>query len=167
MFHDSTIRLNFFDLFCQPWFWAAFAGWMMAQFIKMLIAIPKLRALDFSFFVSTGGMPSAHSALVTALTTSLGLTLGFDAPIFMTALVFATITMFDAATVRQAAGLQAKVLNKMVYQIFKEHRFTAAPLRELLGHTRTEVFFGIVTGVIMGICVVELFLQQGWFTIAQ
>ena len=103
--------------------------------------------MDFRYFVSTGGMPSAHSATVTGLATSLGLTQGWDAPITALASVFAIITMFDAATVRHAAGLQAQVLNEIVEELRKERRLRAAKLKELLGHTRTEVLAGFLWGI--------------------
>ena len=116
--------------------WAAFFSWCA-----------KTRRVDFRYFVSTGGMPSAHSATVTGLATSLGLTQGWDAPITALASVFAIITMFDAATVRHAAGLQAQVLNEIVEELRKERRLRAAKLKELLGHTRTEVLAGFLWGI--------------------
>jgi acid phosphatase family membrane protein YuiD len=76
--------------------------------------------------------------------------------------VVATITMFDAATVRRAAGLQARLLNKMTRQLFKEHRFSAKPLKEMLGHTRTEVLGGMVTGTIVAILVMLLWKTLEW-----
>ena len=65
----------------------------------------------------------------------------------------ATITMFDAATVRRAAGLQARLLNKITRQLFVERTFSAKPLKEMLGHTRTEVLGGMITGTCVAIAV--------------
>ena len=63
------------------------------------------------------------------------------------ATAFAVITMFDAATVRRAAGEHAKVLNAILRDI-KELKFNPQKrFKELLGHTRTEVFWGMVVGV--------------------
>ena len=99
--------------FTHPWFWASFCAWMAAQTIKLLRSLRTTHTVDFEYLVSTGGMPSAHSAMVAGLATSIGLTEGFGTPIAMLALGFAVVTMFDAATVRRAAGEQAKVLNSM------------------------------------------------------
>ena len=134
--------------------WAAFFSWCSAQAIKLAIDFAKTRRVDFRYFVSTGGMPSAHTAMVVALTTSIGLTEGFGTPIAMVALGFTSVTMFDAATVRRAAGEQAKVLNRIVKEWRQEHHLpSVANLKELLGHTRTEVFGGMVTGILTAVAV--------------
>ncbi len=145
---------SFFDLFTKPWFWSSFLGWTLAQSIKLVTDLVRTRRVDFSYFVSTGGMPSAHSAMVSGLATAIGLTEGFASPIFMLALAFATITMFDAAGVRNAAGQQAKLLNQIVEELFTDQHFNAPKMKELLGHTRLEVFAGLVTGVLVAIAVV-------------
>jgi acid phosphatase family membrane protein YuiD len=95
--------------------------------------------------------------MVTALAMSIGLTEGFGSPIAMVALSFASVTMFDAATVRRAAGEQAKVLNRIVREWREAHHLpSVANLKELLGHTRTEVFGGLATGVVTAIVVCRL-----------
>jgi uncharacterized protein len=131
----------------HPAFWAALAGWVVAQSIKMAVSLTKTRRLDFSYMVSTGGMPSAHSAMATGLATSLGLCEGFDSPIFALGVAFAIVVMFDAQSVRHAAGEQAKLLNQIVDELLKEHHLSEVKLKELLGHTRIEVFAGLCTGV--------------------
>ena len=158
MFFANVIRdWNIGHYFMHPWFWSAFLGWIVAQTIKMVIAAFKKKNFDFEYLVSTGGMPSAHTAMVTALTMSIGLTEGFGSPIAMVALGFTSVTMFDAATVRRAAGEQAKVLNRIVKVWRDEHHLpSVANLKELLGHTRTEVFGGLVTGVVTAIVVCRL-----------
>ncbi len=145
----------FINLFKTPWFWSAFLGWTLAQCIKMTTDLVRTGRLDLSYLVSTGGMPSAHSALVSALATSIGLTEGFGAPITIIAVSFAGITMFDAAGVRNAAGHQARILNKMLDELFHEHRLNEARLKELLGHTRLEVFVGMLTGILVAMLVIS------------
>jgi len=149
MLHD-----NFFSLFATPWFLSSFASWMIAQAAKLLSALATTRRVDFRFFVSTGGMPSAHSAMVTGLAASVGLTEGFDTAPAMVATAFAAVTMFDAANVRRAAGQQAVVLNQIIDELFRTHRLSEARLKELLGHTRLEVFCGLLIGILtaLGVC---------------
>jgi acid phosphatase family membrane protein YuiD len=149
---------SFFSLFTMPWFWSSFLGWTIAQTIKLVTELLRTHRIDFSYYVSTGGMPSAHSAMVSGLATSIGLTEGFDSAVFMLSLAFATITMFDAAGVRNAAGQQAKLLNQIVEELFTDQHFNAPKMKELLGHTRLEVFAGLVTGVIVALAVVS----RGW-----
>ncbi|MEG2464728.1 MAG: divergent PAP2 family protein [Kiritimatiellia bacterium] len=140
-----------------PFFWSGFLGWCVAQCIKMTRGAIRGHAIDFTYLTSTGGMPSAHSALVVAVFISMGLELGFGSPITVVAGVVSTITMFDAATVRRAAGQQALLLNKITKMIAKERKFSFQPLKEMLGHTRIEVCGGMVTGTIVATGVVWAF----------
>ncbi|MFJ7977483.1 divergent PAP2 family protein [Peribacillus sp. JNUCC 23] len=133
-----------------------------AQFIKVPIHYIALRKLDWSLLTSTGGMPSSHSAAVTALATGVGIQSGISSPIFAVATVFAIITMFDATGVRRQAGEQAAVLNKLVadFNVFiseaknwqnKEEQHKQHKLKELLGHKPIEVFFGGLTGIFIAV----------------
>lgn len=131
--------------------WSALSAWLVAQGCKMLICLVKDHKLDFSYLVSTGGMPSAHTAMSCALATSIGLRTGFGSPIFAVAFAFAVVVMFDAQNVRMAAGEQARLLNQIVSEFFAEHRLSENKMRELLGHTRLEVFFGLLTGILVAI----------------
>jgi acid phosphatase family membrane protein YuiD len=150
---------SFWDLFHEFYFWAAFMGWMIAQSIKILIALIKTKKFDCRYYMSTGGMPSAHSAAVTALATAVGLGAGWDQPVTIVAILFAMITMFDASTVRKAAGEQAKIINEMVEQLFSKHKISEGKLKELLGHTRLEVFMGMILGIIVAILVYSISLD--------
>jgi acid phosphatase family membrane protein YuiD len=141
------------SVFTNLFFWAGIWSWCAAQFTKMLCGFYRTHRLDFTYLVSTGGMPSAHSASVSGLATSVGIIQGFGSAIFAIALCLAIIVMFDASTVRRAAGLQAMLLNEMVDELFKDHHFSQRKLKELLGHTRLEVFMGMVMGILVGMLV--------------
>ena len=130
-----------------------FCAWVIAQCTKMLVGFHRTRRLDFRYLVSTGGMPSAHSSLVMGMATSLGLVVGFKTPLFALGLVFSMIVMFDASTVRRAAGQQASLLNDIIDEMFTEHHFSQRKLAELLGHTRFEVFMGAVMGIFVALLV--------------
>lgn len=127
--------------------WAALLSWFVAQFVKIAAEYVRYRRIDFTKLVSTGGMPSAHSALVSGLAASIGLSEGFDSALFAVTAVFAGVVMFDAQSVRRAAGQQAQLLNQIVQELFQEHHLSENKLAELLGHTRLEVFFGLLTGI--------------------
>jgi len=141
-------HVDFWRLFCCPWFWCGLGGWLVASIIKMVIAAFRTHQFDFEYLVSTGGMPSSHSATVVGVFFGIGYTEGFGSPLAVLACTFAIITMFDAATVRLAAGEHAKVLNAIVRDI-KELKFKPKErFKELLGHTRSEVLWGMVTGAV-------------------
>lgn len=137
------------------WILSGLFGWFVAQFSKLLSSFIQKRRIRLSYFVSTGGMPSAHSAAVSALATSVGLTEGFDSCPFAIAFGVAAITMFDASTLRLNAGRQAHLLNIITQELFQNHRIAQKPLKELLGHTRFEVFMGMVVGIVSALFVVS------------
>ena len=84
--------------------------------------------------------------------------MGFGSAPFALALGFALLVMFDASTVRRAAGLQARLLNQIVDELFKEHRLSEKKLAELLGHTRLEVGLGMVVGILTAMLVNSLWI---------
>lgn len=153
MFINQTVG-HFFE---TPWFWSAFAGWVIAQGCKLLAVMIQERRLDIGYLVSTGGMPSAHTAMVCSLATAVTLTEGSGSVATILAWCFAGVTMFDAAGVRNAAGEQARILNQMLDELFTEHRFSEKRLKELLGHTRFEVFIGMIIGILTAIVLVTRF----------
>jgi acid phosphatase family membrane protein YuiD len=121
---------------------------LIAQFLKVPIELIKNHKLNLRYLVTTGGMPSSHSAFVGALATGVGQTLGWDSPEFAIAVIFAIIVMYDAAGVRQAAGKQARILNQIIDEFFAEdHQFNEARLKELLGHTPFQVVVGLGLGI--------------------
>ncbi|MFE8702366.1 divergent PAP2 family protein [Cytobacillus sp. FJAT-54145] len=148
------------ELFMNFSLWAAIAAIFFAQFIKVPIQYIATRKLDWSLLTSTGGMPSSHSAAVTALSTGVALDAGMNSSIFAVSAVFAIITMFDATGVRRQAGEQAIVLNQLVadFNHFveeakvwqqKPEQEKRKELKELLGHKPIEVFFGGLTGIVL------------------
>ena len=147
MLFGTIEHFEVWELLTMKWFWCGCGGWIVASFVKMLIAAWKTHEFDFVYLVSTGGMPSSHSATVSGLAFGIGYTEGFGTPIATLAFAFAIVTMFDAATVRYAAGEHAKVLNAIVRDIKELKLKPAQRFKELLGHTRTEVLWGMVIGI--------------------
>ncbi|ADC49017.1 membrane protein [Alkalihalophilus pseudofirmus OF4] len=140
--------------------WAALFAIFFAQFIKIPLAFLPTRKLDWTLFTSTGGMPSSHSAAVTALSTAVAIEHGMDSTIFAVAAIFGIIVMFDATGVRRHAGYHATVLNQLVTDFNKlvsevkswpkkEEIEKRKELKELLGHQPIEVFFGGLLGIIL------------------
>jgi acid phosphatase family membrane protein YuiD len=123
-------------------------AWCLAQLSKLLIYLLRERKLKVGYLTSAGGMPSSHSALVTALATRTGMDFGVDSGLFAVALVFAAVVLYDAAGVRQAVSHQARILNRMLEEVIEYQRFNEKRLLELLGHTPFEVFVGLLLGLI-------------------
>lgn len=136
----------------------AASAWAVAQVLKAVASLVRLHRLDFRQLVSSGGMPSSHSAFVCACASATGTLYGWSSPLFAIAAVLAIVVMYDAANVRKAAGEQAKILNYMM-----EHWTEMRPalfgkeLKELLGHTPVQVFAGALLGILVGL-LAHLFL---------
>ncbi len=127
--------------------WIALSASLVAQLIKVGIETIRRRTLRLQVFFETGGMPSSHSALVSALATGVGMTQGWDSSLFAIACVFAVIVMYDATGIRRAAGQQAQVLNQIVVEVFEDA--PPDPLKELLGHTPVQVLVGAIVGIVL------------------
>ena len=141
-----TSLLHNFPLVC------AGTGWILAQIIKVFTGVFKQRKFSITALLfGNGGMPSSHSASVTALAISSGLCYGFDSGFFAIALMFAIIVMGDAAGVRRETGEQAKILNIITKDLFK-HTTPAEinqNLKELVGHTPLQVIVGSALGLLI------------------
>ncbi|KAF7839810.1 putative membrane protein yuiD [Senna tora] len=128
---------------------SAIVAFAIAQSIKFFTTWYKERRWDLKQLIGSGGMPSSHSATVTALAAAIGFQEGFGGPLFATALILACIVMYDATGVRLQAGRQAEVLNQIVYELPAEHPLAESrPLRELLGHTPPQVVAGGLLGIV-------------------
>ena len=130
-------------------FIAIFTAWFIAQAIKVAIGVIREKRFNFRWFVGTGGMPSSHSSVVSATAMVTGYYFGFFSIPFAIVVVFAMITMSDAAGARRASGKQASVLNKMVEDIYEHGAITEGRLGELLGHTPIEVLAGMALGMLV------------------
>ncbi|KAK7815382.1 uncharacterized protein LOC111999211 [Quercus suber] len=122
----------------------------LAQFLKLFTTWYKERRWDTKKMLDSGGMPSSHSATVTALAFSIGLHDGTGGSTFAIALILACVVMYDATGVRLHAGRQAELLNQIVCELPSEHPLSnIRPLRDSLGHTPLQVVAGAVLGCII------------------
>ncbi len=127
------------------------SAWMIAQTIKVVIGVFRLKKFDFRLFIGSGGMPSSHAAGATCLATSVGLECGFDSAYFALAFAFAIVVMFDAQGVRRSTGKQAGILNKIMDDIYWRGKIQELRLRELIGHTPVEVIIGGFLGIVIAL----------------
>lgn len=118
----------------------------LAQFFKVFTGEEK--KVQISRIFTSGGMPSSHSSFVTALSTLVGMECGFASTEFAVVAVFSMIIMYDASGVRRAVGKQAVILNQIVDDLQHKKHIEQKKLKELVGHTPTEVFFGAILGII-------------------
>ncbi|KGE70752.1 divergent PAP2 family protein [Spirochaeta lutea] len=152
----ARTEANAFSLFASPVFLAAFFSWFIAQLLKTIIDIFRRKRTRGGLLVETllwktGGMPSSHSSLVTALAVAIGFQEGINSSLFGLALFYGILTIRDALGVRRAAGLQARALNALGQQLQEEGRAEFAPVKEVHGHTALEVIVGMLLGLFIAL----------------
>ena len=126
------------------------------KFIGYSIYSKKLR-LDM--WISTGGMPSSHSALVTSLFVSILLfTIESgnpgDAYYVPIALVLALVVVHDSMGIRYEVSKHAQILNKLIKdlgEVKKKELGYEKDLKEYLGHRPIEAMCGVIFGIALGI----------------
>ena len=133
---------------------SALYSWFIAQFLKIIIEIIKRDNIKTKNFVlkvifGTGGMPSSHSAAISAIAVSIGITEGFDSSIFAFAVVLVIIVIRDATGVRLSAGRQAEVINRILENQYNNMSYKK--IREVRGHTPLETFVGALVGILVSL----------------
>ena len=137
---------------------AAFCGWLVAQVLKTIIYVAVNKSFNPERLLGDGGMPSSHSATVMAMVTSTAFYLGPETFEFAVTAILALIVMHDAMGVRRETGKQAKVINNMM-DWFVQMDSDISPeekLKEFVGHSPTQVFFGALLGVLVGFVVCNI-----------
>lgn len=122
-------------------------GWLAASLLKIPTYYILHRKLNLAQAFGTGGMPSSHSATVTATTLAIGLFSGFNHPAFAIAFALSMIVIYDAAGVRRQAGYHAVAINRLIDEYVKNPLIDQKKLKEVIGHTPLEVMAGVITGL--------------------
>ena len=124
-------------------------SWAIAQLLKVVVVLIQKKQLDIRYFVVSGGMPSSHSAFVSALATAVAFSEGLGSVIFGISVIFALVVMYDAAGIRQSVGQQAVVLNRILREIGARRpvKVLGHDFRELVGHTPFQVVAGGLLGI--------------------
>lgn len=131
---------------------SAIVAWLIAQIFKIFTGVYRDRHVNLSVLLfSTGGMPSSHSATVLALTTAAALGEGVGTPVFAICAILSIIVIIDATGVRYETGKQAKMLNKIVKEMFTDTEHAEVHFKEFIGHTPLQVFVGAILGVVVGV----------------
>ncbi len=127
----------------------AIAAWAIAQVIKTLVFFAVNKELDLSRLTGDGGMPSAHSATVTALAVRACIEYGPGSGVFAVAAIVAVVVMHDAMGVRRESGKHAQAINELVdlLDLLNPDIKMDVKLKEFIGHTPSQVVAGAVLGL--------------------
>ena len=148
--------MSVLDFFTNPVGISTMLSWILAQLIKVPVEYLRYKRWDWALLLNAGGMPSSHSALMTAVATSIGLNVGWDSPMFALALAIAGIVVYDATGVRRQAGLHAERINQIVRELLhlkKLEEDQVSYLREIIGHTPGEAVAGVFFGTLIALMV--------------
>jgi len=144
--------MPFTGIFKNPVFIACLVTSLLAQILKLPLEYLRTKKWDWSLIFGTGGMPSSHSAVVTAAAAGVGHYVGFDTPLFGLAFAIASVVVYDATNIRRQAGFHAQQINRIIEEIFAGKAKPAEEfneLREVLGHSPGEAVGGIVLGIVV------------------
>ena len=149
---------------------------MLAIFISQLTKVPVNyffhHRLDFNLIFATGGMPSSHSAGVTALITAIIVEYGWNSPLTAISLTFGILVMFDSMGVRRQSGEHGIIINQLIADIQMLTRSTpiveendsentserqSMHSTEFLGHKPIEVVLGLIYGIILALVIYYFF----------
>jgi acid phosphatase family membrane protein YuiD len=138
--------------FENPIFLSSVSSWFIAQLMKAVIVILKGRKRGGREVLETiawrtGGMPSSHASLVSAMTTSVAFREGLNSNLFIVSFFFALIVMRDAMGVRRSSGIQGRTLNLLGRQLAESVQIEYHPIKEVHGHAPLEVVIGAFLGI--------------------
>src|SRR3972149_493992 len=105
------------DLIANEVLVASAFGWAAAQLAKTFVAFFQGRGLNMRHLYGSGGMPSSHSAFVSALATAVAMIQGVGSVTFAICVVVALVVMYDAAGVRQSVSRQSRIINRIVGEL--------------------------------------------------
>jgi acid phosphatase family membrane protein YuiD len=136
----------------NPIFLSSVSSWFFAQLVKALMVLLRAhkksgREIFETIVWRTGGMPSSHAALVSAMTASVGIREGIHSNLFVVSFFFALIVMRDSMGVRRATGLQARSLNVLGKNMADRLNLDYHPVKEVHGHAPLEVVIGSLLGI--------------------
>ena len=131
----------------QLLFWSLISC-ITAQLLKIIFNFFLEGEFRLGIVFETGGMPSSHSALISALSAGIGWELGFDNPVFALSVGVSLIVMYDASGIRRSAGIQAIEINKISRELDKNKETF---LKESLGHSKLEVVVGSLIGPLIAL----------------
>ncbi|MDR1908351.1 MAG: divergent PAP2 family protein [Spirochaetaceae bacterium] len=145
----------------NPLFLSCTSSWFLAQLTKAIIVLFRGKRKSWrdalgAVMWRTGGMPSSHSALVSALATSLAYREGIGSDLFLVVFFLALMTMRDALGVRRSTGLQARALNSLGKDLSELSNREYHPVKEVHGHSPMEVVTGALLGIIIASAVTFL-----------
>lgn len=138
------------DLLRNPFLITAIVAWCTSQVLKIFTHAIVFREWDIKRFLGDGGMPSSHTATVSALAIFAGLTYGFASFQFAIGTLFTMIVCRDAVGVRMETGKQSLIINELKKMI-ESKEIAEIKLKKFVGHTPLQVIGGLIVGLVVAL----------------
>lgn len=120
---------------------------LLTQFVFKSIILILRNKFTWKNILCYGGMPSAHSALVSSLATIIAIRNGIDSVEFAISFFLAAIVITDAIGLRGFMTEQSKAINKIIIDLPDNKEYKYDILNEKIAHTLLETFIGIIIGI--------------------
>jgi uncharacterized protein len=130
--------------------WVLIITYFLVHTTKFLVHRYRFQEWSIMPFFDTGGMPSGHTAITTAMTVSLAFETG-PSFLFIASAIFTLIIIRDSYGVRKSVSDQANIINALLSEM-KIHK----KVRIVLGHTPLQVAVGFLVGVAVPLAVYGL-----------
>ena len=138
------------DLLRNPFLLTAVAAWFVSQTLKIFTHAFVYGKWELKRFFGDGGMPSSHTATVSALALFAGLSFGFASFQFAIGALFTMIVCRDAVGVRRETGKQNMIINELLKMIESEE-IAEIKLKKFVGHTPLQVVGGLIVGIVVAL----------------
>ena len=117
-----------------------------AQFIKFLLLVKKDKKIKCGYLLTPGHMPSAHTAFVISLATTVAYFDSVFSTTFAVSIVLSYIVIYDAANIRTNIGYNGKIVNQLIKEIPSIKKESYPILKEIVGHKPLEILVGAILG---------------------
>ncbi|RWZ79060.1 MAG: divergent PAP2 family protein [Candidatus Chaera renei] len=136
----------------SPYILAPLLAWLLAQILKYFIrSLHDKNLKSYNLLYTSGGMPSAHTAMVIALAATIGVREGLGSSLFAVSAALALITAYDSMHVRRATGEHGAALTELL-----KTSGSKTVLHQATGHRPLEVLGGAVLGAVVAAAVLSL-----------
>ena len=129
------------------------SGWLATVAIKVILNIILRREGKLSprYLLTSGGIPSVHTSFVSSVVLVIGLTEGFQTPLFGLGLILLGVVIYDAMGVRKATETNTAAIKDILQRLEPGYDQSQLSLHLAKGHSFYQILVGLLVGIVCGI----------------
>lgn len=147
---SEEMDVKIWELFFNKPLVAALGAQVLSQVFKVFLPVFRGHAPDLTKFADYGGIPSAHTAFISAVTVAIGLTQGWTSPLTALAGVVSGILIYDILKMRKAVEVSLQMGQKALKSAGLSPDEKSPQFK---GHSPLEVVAGIAWGAVVAVLV--------------